>query len=172
MITWASRRLWPAAVGRGALIRLDVDLWHSLLSQLRDRGDGRRESGAFLLAERNSRRVTTIVYLDDLDPDCLTGGISFNGIHYDKLWRLCSERGLAVIADVHTHPRAWVGQSPTDRENPMIAKPGHVALIVPSFAQGSLSPAGIGVHRYLGDAGWSSAYGRDAERLVYVGRFA
>ena len=52
-----------------------------MIAELGRRGNGRRESGAFLLCDRagDQRTVTRVVYLDDLDPDCLTGGIEFNG---------------------------------------------------------------------------------------------
>jgi hypothetical protein len=172
MTTWASRRLWPRVVARNALLRFDSNRWRTLMTELRLRGHGRRESGAFLLAERGSRRVERAVYLDDLDPNCLNGAIAFDGMYYDLLWQVCDETGLVVVADAHTHPRKWVGQSSVDRDNPMIAKRGHLALIVPNFAEGRPTPAAIGVHRYGGDAGWTSTVGADAADLVYVGSFA
>ena len=172
MTTSASRRLWPSIFGRNALVRFGDELWRTLMMELRERGRGRRESGAFLLAARGSCRIERAVYLDDLDPNCLNGAIAFDGVYYERLWQICDATGLVVIADIHTHPSEWVAQSGIDRENPMIATRGHVALIVPNFAQGNLTPRSAGIHRYLGDEGWISAFGADAARLVYVGRFA
>ena len=83
-------------------------LWHRLLSGLRKRGRHySRESGAFLLGHRREGRVRVLQFVlyDDLDPECLdTGIVRFDGRHFGKLWDLCTQRGLTVVADVHTHP--------------------------------------------------------------------
>jgi hypothetical protein len=144
--------------------------WARLLVELRRRGEGRRESGAFLLADaKRLGRVRKIVYLDDLDPECLTGSISLRGFAYSKLWALCRDGGLRVVGDIHTHPGLAVGQSPVDQENPMIGRAGHLALIAPSFAQGKIGPRNLGVHEFLGNGRWQSSFGREADKLVYVG---
>jgi proteasome lid subunit RPN8/RPN11 len=144
------------------------------MAELERRGQRRRESGAFLLTPRtgDGRTVTSIVYFDDLDPTCLVGHIHLRASAFGKLWSICDERRERVLADIHTHPRGWVAQSDTDRENPMIAKRGHLALIAPRFAQGTIASGDIGVHRYLGDTGWESWLGRQAARRIYVGRWA
>jgi proteasome lid subunit RPN8/RPN11 len=143
--------------------------WSVLLDELRTRGQGRRESGAFLLADRDGdrRSVTGTVYLDDLDPNCLQGHIHFDGRAYSTLWDICANEKLVVIGDVHTHPGDGVRQSPTDEANPMIAQPGHVALIVPGFASGHVHPHQVGVHLYNG-TGWSRWTGKDAARRLFV----
>ena len=46
---------------------------------------------------------------------------------------ICKARGLTVVADVHTHP-SGAEQSGSDRAHPIIARAGHLALIVPNFA--------------------------------------
>ncbi|HEY1588069.1 MAG TPA: hypothetical protein VGH63_20355, partial [Polyangia bacterium] len=108
---------------RRSLVRLRPELWQELLAELAARGGGVRESGAFLLADAagDRRRVVRLVYLDDLDPDSLQGGISFRGTAYGALWRICRRGRLTVVADVHTHPGSGVAQSTIDRRNPMIA---------------------------------------------------
>ena len=123
------------------MLRIRQSDWLVMVAELGHRGGGKRESGAFLLGDRNGdpRTVTQAVYLDDLDPDCLTGGISFNGLAYSKLWDLCDARAKVVIGDIHTHPNNWVGQSAIDATNPMIAREGHVALIVPQYATRSVA---------------------------------
>jgi hypothetical protein len=154
-------------------LRFRGDTWAEMLAELRERGGGYRESGAFILANLSRpRTVQKVVYLDDLDPDCLNGAISLPGAAYGALWELCDREGLRVVADVHTHPGEGVQQSPTDRANPMIAASGHLALIVPRFATGRVRRDELGVHEYLGDGRWCSAYRRRARRLIYVGRFA
>jgi len=145
------------------LLVIDERVWHELLRELAERGEGTRESGAFLLGaapvDGRPRRALAAVYYDDLDPASLTGGISFSGSAYGRLWDACEKRGLAVIADVHTHPGPWIAQSSTDREHPMLAQRGHVALIVPNYAQEPVRAEEVGVYEYLGDGKWSSALG-------------
>jgi len=155
------------------LLTIEPALWQELLEELRARGEGRRESGAFLLgptADGRPRQVAAVIYYDDLDPTSLTGDISFSGSAYGRLWDECGQRELEVVGDVHTHPGAWVTQSPTDRAHPMLAQAGHIGLIVPNYAQTSARPRDVGVHQYLGDGRWRSSLGRDAERRLVLGR--
>lgn len=134
-------------------------LWRDLIADLRARGAGRRESGAFLLAPPTSGRITAYVCYDDLDPSALdTGIIVFHGSGYAHLWQLCETRQLRVVADVHTHPGDWTEQSYADSTHPMVGTPGHVALIVPNFARGnSSSLRGVGIHRYRGNHEWQNS---------------
>lgn len=138
--------------------------WRRLLTELARRGRGERESGAFLLARtaRSPRRVAAVVFFDDLDPTALNGAISIRGEAFGRLWEICEERGMRVIADVHTHPGAGVQQSPTDAANPMVARGGHVAIIVPGFAKSPPQPHQTGFHVYQGDGTWRSEFGRQA----------
>jgi proteasome lid subunit RPN8/RPN11 len=146
--------------------------WDSMVAELGRRGRGTRESGAFLLAERSGdrRTVTRIVYLDDLDPNCLTGGIDLDGRAYSKLWDICDAEGRVVIGDVHTHPGRGVHQSEIDAENPMVAQKGHVALIIPDLAMHAANPHEVGVHRYDG-RGWRTWTGEAAAQQLFVRRF-
>lgn len=130
--------------------------WWQLMLELRDRGNGVRESGAFILAPRDSIRAACCIYYDDLDPDCLDAGyIRLNGSAYVGLADICETSQLRVIADVHTHPGKWTGQSPSDRAHPMISRTSHIALIVPQYAHGNrLSMAGVGAFEHLGNGQW------------------
>lgn len=142
-----------------AAIDIPRFLWWRLVGELAARSQGRRESGAFLLrrAEGNERRVRAFVCYDDLDPHCLVGSIQFHGDGYSALWQLCRERSLEVAADIHTHPGAGVGQSQIDARNPMLAVPGHVALIAPHFGRTSrVSLSGMGIHVFQGRGRWIS----------------
>jgi proteasome lid subunit RPN8/RPN11 len=161
-------------IRRHSRLRFTRGVWAELIDELARRGRGERESGAFLLADADGerRRVVRCVYLDDLDPTCLNGAISFKGTAYGKLWALCRRERLTVVADVHTHPGGGVGQSATDRANPMIAKAGHIAVIVPDFAQSTFQAEDLGVHVYHGDHRWTSWFGRDVTKLVYIGWWA
>ncbi|MCL4239725.1 MAG: hypothetical protein KJ048_00080 [Dehalococcoidia bacterium] len=148
-------------------------LWRDGLAELARRGEGRHESGAFLLGRQDGqrRRVVRFVYFDELDPLCLdTGIIVFDGAGFGPLWALCREAELRVVADVHTHGgRGPARQSHLDRENPMVAQAGHVALIVPDLAQRAITPAGLGVYQYLGQHQWRDHSGPRAGRFFYVG---
>lgn len=145
--------------------------WDAMIAELGRRGQGRRESGAFLLADRKGFQtaVTRVVYLDDLDPSCLTGAINFNGLAYSKLWDICDAEKRRVIGDIHTHPGAGVRQSRIDAANPMVAQAGHIALIVPHFAMRPTKPKAVGVHRYDGE-GWESWTGKQAAHRLLVRR--
>lgn len=146
-------------------------LWDEMIAELGRRGlNGARESGAFLLTPRdgNGSRVTRIVYLDDLDPECLVGNIHFHGPGYSALAMLCERDQLRVVADVHTHPGTWVGQSGIDRDNPMLALRGHLALIVPDYATRPTESHEVGIHEYRGEYGWQSTLGSRAAQLLRI----
>lgn len=131
-------------------------LWWRLHRELRRRGGGRRESGAFLLAKDGAAKVCGFLCYDDLDPHALDSGIVvFHGSGFVPLWEHCRARNRRVLADVHTHPGDWTGQSGSDRTNPMVSQPGHIALILPNFAQTRWPGLrGVGIHEYLGNHQW------------------
>lgn len=142
------------------VLKIPVLLWRRLLCDLRKQSQGARESGAFLLGEHNARcdHVLSHVLYNDLDPQVSdTGIIRFSSSGYPLLWRLCRDRKQRAIADVHTHPESWVGQSDADRAHPMIPERGHISLIVPSFGYVRWwSLRRIGVHEYLGGTSWKT----------------
>lgn len=147
-------------------------LWRRLIQALRSRGgNGRRESGAFLLGrKRNGRaRIVSFVLYDDLDEKCLdTGIVRFDGRHFGKLWETCKLRGLVVVADVHTHPGSSQ-QSDSDRSHPMIARAGHIALILPRYAAAPISRKDIGMYRYQGGGRWAAIAVALRQRFFHVG---
>ena len=139
-------------------LEITIWCWFRLIRCLRQRGKGQGESGAFLLGKRRGSvaSVTDFIPYDDLDPHVLdTGIIRLEGESLGRLWEICSDRGIEVLADVHTHPRGS-GQSLSDQENPMIATRGHVALIVPNFARSAFDLKGVGHYRYCGSKKWES----------------
>ena len=152
-------------------ISCSTKLWNEGLAELRRRTEGCHESGAFLLGEDDGtrRRVTRFVYYDDLDPHSLDSGIViFDGSGYGPLWQICRETGLKVVADVHVHP-GIARQSNSDRTNPMIATKGHIAFIVPDFAERAFGPSELGVYQYKGSHSWDDYCGTPAEDFFYVG---
>lgn len=153
-------------------------IWHAGLAELRRRGKGKHEAGAFLvgrrlaLGRREWRQVHSFVYYDELDPHCLdTGIVVFDGAGYGPLWRLCRENGLEVVADVHTHP-GIARQSEADRMHPMVATSGHFAMIVPNFAMRVPAVEELGLYQYLGRYRWKDYSGEAAARTFYTGAWA
>jgi hypothetical protein len=75
-----------------------------------------------------------------------------------------------VIGDIHTHPSGQVAQSIIDSGHPMISRVGHVALILPRFAQSTCRATDVGVHLYRG-SGWTSYFKAQASARLLIGRF-
>ncbi|HEX2909856.1 MAG TPA: hypothetical protein VH186_03540 [Chloroflexia bacterium] len=153
------------------LLSCDSKLWQEGLSELRLRGEGRHESGAFLLGlrEGNRRIVKKFVYYDDLDPHCLDHGIViFDGSGFGPLWEICRETKLELIADVHTHGGV-ARQSEADRTNPMKAKAGHLALILPDFVCRKFQRGEIGFYEYMGQYRWKDYSGSQIKKYLYIG---
>lgn len=123
--------------------------------ELRERGHGERESGGFLLGSRNGeiRSIKAFLPYDIIDPTCLRGHIHFDGSKMDAVWKECRNRGLRVVADVHTHPFGFA-QSSIDQANPMMPEQGHIGIIIPEFAQGPYLPGEIGLYEFRGEGKW------------------
>ena len=156
---------------------MDEGLFAALISELARRGNGERETGAFLLAraghvpDRGARHlVTAVAYYDDLDPGSLTGGITFSADGYTALAALCRRDGLRVVGDIHTHPGSMIMQSAIDTAHPMTAVAGHIALIAPHYAGDVIGPADLGAHILKDGGKWTSFYARDAARIVGLTR--
>lgn len=147
-------------------------VWRRLLAGLRKRGQGRRESGAFLLGRHETgerRRIVDFLLYDDLDPLALaTGIVRIDGRHFGKLWDLCEARNMTVVADVHTHP-GGAGQSTSDQAHPMIARAGHIAMIVPNFAGAPVSREALGIYRYLGGRRWQTVPTAEHRAFLHIG---
>lgn len=143
-------------------------VWPALMADLWRRGGGRRESGAFLLGEAVGIAcvVRTWVPYEDIDPTSLhCSYVRLESSAFSRLWTICAERKLEVVADVHTHPKG-PRQSLSDRTNPMISLAGHVALIVPRFANGSVLPRDLSFNVYSGSGKWLSYFNDDAASRI------
>lgn len=133
-----------------------LPLWWRLIRELRRRGGGVTESGAFVLGERQgaTARARSLVFYNDIDPGALrTGIVRLSGQAMNAVWETCTREGLEVLADVHTHP-GGSGQSRSDQEHPMVATRGHIALIIPNLARSVFDLAGVGHYHYLGAKRW------------------
>lgn len=152
------------------LLEIRGDLWRQLLEHLRRQGAGTRESGAFLLGRIGSsgRVATAFVPYEQLQADALQEDyVSLTAASFAKLWDFCRREELSVVADVHTH-RYGPGQSASDSTNPMIALAGHIAIIVPGFAQGDVQLDELGVYIYEGSHQWTAFRGVSVIRCAPV----
>ncbi|MBB6627498.1 hypothetical protein H5V45_09200 [Nocardioides sp. KIGAM211] len=113
--------------------------------------------------------VTAVAYYKDLDPGCLTGGITFHAIGYTRLSELCRSQGLRVVADIHLHPGNGTRQSTTDADHPMVACAGHLALIAPRLGAYVTTPDELGAH-VMTTTGWASYFSEDIENVFLVRR--
>ena len=150
------------------LLEMPTQLWSALIQHLRHQGDGVRESGAFLLGYKtsNGRLVERVLPYEQLQVDALHDDyVELTATSFTKLWNFCHREGLSVVADVHTH-RFGAGQSRSDQCNPMVALSGHIALIVPRFAQGSVRLQDLGMYVYKGNHKWDNYLKNDLTRLV------
>lgn len=142
------------------LLEVPRPLWDRLITHLRHASDGVRESGAFLIGnEQPTRRAAGFVPYEALQADSLNDDyVELHAEAFSKLWSRCRHARCDVVADIHCH-RYEAVQSLSDREHPMIAVPGHVALIVPEFASSDVTPQDLGIYVYEGDHRWADRSG-------------
>ncbi len=64
-------------------------------------------------------------------------GFDLNEDWFNEFWLRLADESLGVRVQVHTHPGAAYHSS-TDDENPVVATPGFLSLVIPNFAIGSI----------------------------------
>jgi hypothetical protein len=141
-------------------LRCDRLIWQAGVEELAVRTlGGRRESGAYLLGrelKNGAKCILEFVYYDDIDPEALaTGIVTIRQTALPRLWELCRSRGYGVVADIHVHPGGY-GQSESDQANPVMPRAGHIAMILPNYAQGHPIPGAIGIYEFLGEGRWAN----------------
>jgi hypothetical protein len=159
-----------AAVLPEPTLRLSRSLWTDVTRELHRRTKGSHESGAFLLGGRSGgeRTATAVIYYDDLDPRAYDTGVCvLEADAFGRLWDRCTALALSVVADAHVH-LFGAGQSRADRENPMIARPGHLALILPDMAEAPVRLSSVGFYEYLGDHRWRAHGGQKVSRVLRI----
>ena len=167
-MTLSIRTIIRGLLRRDRGLRITPAQWTSLLSQLDQRGRRQHEAGAFLLGQREGdlRTVRDVIFYDELDPKAYASGVCIlTAPAFATLWATCRKKGMTVVGDVHTH-RGEAFQSEADRTNPMVAREGHIAIIVPGFAAGRPPTSTLGVFEYLGDHAWTNHSGRPAARFL------
>jgi hypothetical protein len=155
-------------------LRCTQVIWQAGVLELARRTlGGQRESGAYLLGvdlPTGGQRILEFVFYDDIDPRALdTGVVIIRQTALPRLWALCRERGYGVVADVHVHPGGY-GQSSSDMANPVMPRAGHVAMILPNFAQAPCKPGGIGIYEFLGAGRWADHSPKGARYVKLDGR--
>jgi hypothetical protein len=64
-----------------------------------------------------------------------------------------SDRGLALVGQVHTHPGDWVDHSGGDDEDAFMPTENYISVVVPVYCRHGMLPIErCGVHRYEGRA--------------------
>ena len=162
--------LLRAVLGKQPRLVCNPQIWNPGVDELHRRTGRGHESGAFLVGDIDgrTRRIRQFLFYDDLDPHCFDHGIvEFDGSKFGLVWKKCRELKMTVVADVHVHPRNY-RQSPTDRDNPMIAELGHLAFIIPDYAGRNRLPGKIGVYEYLGSRQWRD-HSRQGSHILHVG---
>lgn len=168
-MTFSIKTTTRALLRRDRGIRVAPRRWRGLITDLDRRGGRRHEAGAFLLGDcaGDLRTVTDVVFYDELDPHAYDSGVCvLRAPSFASLWGICRARGLTVVGDIHTHP-GGAFQSEADRTNPMVARAGHIAIIVPNFATGSPDASELGIFEYRGDHSWTDHTGPAARRFLH-----
>ena len=155
-------------------LRCAQTIWQAGVSELARRTlGGQRESGAYLLGVNlpaGGQRILEFVFYDDIDRRALeTGVVTIRQTALPRLWELCRERGYGVVADIHVHPGGY-GQSSSDMANPVMPRAGHVAMILPNFAQAPCRPGGIGIYEFLGAGRWADHSSKGVRYVKLDGR--
>lgn len=151
-----------------SLIEFAPGVWTALMGDLRVRGQGRRESGAFLLADAGAETpvITSWLPYDELGPESLAYAyVRLEPEAFTRLWSYCADKRVKVVGDIHTHPKG-PGQSPSDKKHPMVAFAGHVALIAPWFAQRSPTPRDVSLNVYQGGGKWLNYFNEEAAARI------
>jgi hypothetical protein len=170
-MSFSIKAIIRAFAAPGHRLRCPNRMWRQIVGELERRGRRRHEAGAFLLGvERDGQReVREAVFYDDLDPQAYATGVCIlHGDAFAKLWAICRAKKLTVVADAHTHPGA-ASQSSSDKANPMIARSGHIAIIIPEFARWPIRAGQLGIYEYCGQHDWIDRNPAKAPGYFYTG---
>lgn len=169
-MTFSTRVTTPVLAATEHCLRCSQQLWRHILGELARRGEGFHEAGAFLMGnvQGGRKEIRDVVYYDELDRTAYATGVCvLYGDAFARLWAIARQNQMTIVADVHTHFGRAV-QSFEDRTNPMVARPGHIALIVPYFARPPVPHEALGVYEYRGSHQWVNYSGLRARRFFQV----
>ena len=133
-------------------------LWRQIVGEIERRGGHKTEAGAFLLGREapGPARIENVVFYDDLDPNAYSSGACI--LHSDafaKLWAVCRAHQLTVLADVHSHPGVGFKVTKTAHQPYVVARTGHVAIILPDYARWPVNQRRFGIYEYRGSHEWA-----------------
>lgn len=138
------------------IIEIPERLWSETIEGLRKRSKGREAACIWGGYRRPGvQEVKEVFFLDDL-----VGVKGFARRHnvprvaLDQLFEMLRDKKLSIIADLHTHPGAWVGLSPVDMSHPLEYRIGMIMAVIPYYAAMSIGLGNIGVHEYHGSGRW------------------
>lgn len=131
-------------------LRVPRILWEQTLSLLRDRSDGRRESGAIVLGTGNStkqRVASSVVGYHELCDDRATEVfLEVSEAGKLRLYSQLEHNKLQLVAMIHTHPEGWVGLSQIDQANQLSSRIGFWSIVLPYFGKQPCELDLIGFH--------------------------
>ena len=146
-------------------------LWLATWEGLRRCGGGRREAACVWVGTRegSEEQAREVIFLDDLP-----GTIGRRLQHRTSRAAVATvlerarEMGFVIVADIHTHPGAWVDLSEVDQEHPIEYRLGLLALVLPNFATSTPDVSTVGVHEYVGDGQWSTFENEAVEHRLRI----
>lgn len=105
-----------------------------------------------------------------LDPEAYATGVCvLHGNAFANLWARCRNKKMTVVADAHTHP-GEAFQSTSDKANPMVARPGHIAIIIPYFAHPPIRSLQLHIYEYCGQHDWIDRSPAKAPGFFHTGQ--
>lgn len=118
-------------------IRLPQQLLEDTFQSLRQCGEGRRECQALWVGSWSDPELVTQVVHPRHSASAV--GFQLDDDWFSSFWIRLADENLGVRVQVHTHP-GLAYHSSIDDENPVVATPGFLSLVIPNFAQG---PVGV-----------------------------
>jgi len=152
-------------------ITLSRALWKETIYGLRVRGEEKNESACIWAGQRSpvQNEVQEVIFLDDIAG--VMGRELFHRVPtfaIDKLFSTLREKGLSIIADIHTHPENWVGLSWIDMEHPLEYRVGFLMIVLPYYASTEIQLKDIGVHEYQGNGKWRELHVAEIRRRIII----
>lgn len=125
----------------------------STFEQFRSCGRGRRECVIYWLGPREADGMVTEV----AHPRHTATATSYevDGAWVNELWLRLADDGLALRAQVHTHPGSAFHSS-RDDERAAVQTAGFASLVIPDFGQGAVSLDGAHLALRGRDGAWET----------------
>jgi YD repeat-containing protein len=135
------------------VLRIRRELLEETFEHFRSCGRGRRECVAYWLGPRDADgQVTGVVH-----PRHSATATSYDvdGSWVTEFWLRLAEDGLALLAQVHTHPDSAFHSS-RDDDRAALQTAGFVSLVIPRFGQGAVSLDGTHLALRGRDGAWAT----------------